>query len=161
VPADTKLKRLKVYVGLFAAQGHFEAGLNDFSAPPFTDESLLSAFGNRYGIYTLDFAAGSPGKALNIKYTPAQIFDPSFGNVTWQAATLHPPLILLHSLQSSNGQFSFIVSSELNALHDVEYSSSLYGPWLKLTNFVMTGADVIVSDPAPIGIARFYRVRTE
>ena len=161
VPADTKFTRLKIYLGLFAAQGHFEAGLNDFSAPPFTDDSLMSAFGNSYGVYTLDFAAATPGKALNIKYTSAQLFDPDFGNVTWQAATLHLPLLTLSNPQKSGNQFSFIVSSEFNAIHDVEYAPSLSGPWLNLTNFPGVTTDVLITDAAATASTRFYRVRLE
>jgi len=49
----------------------------------------------------------------------------------------------------------------LKAIHDVEYSSSLSGPWLKLTNFAGAIADVLIIDPAPTTLQRFYRVRLE
>jgi hypothetical protein len=161
VPADTTLKRLKVYLGIFAAQGYFEASLNDFSAPPFTDDSLSSAFNNSYGVYTLDFSTPSPGKVINIKYTSEQLFDPEFGNVTWQAATLHIPLIILRNAQYSAGAFSFVVTTEFNSMHKVEYSASLSGPWLQLTNFMGNTANVLITDLAAGGLTRFYRVRLE
>jgi len=112
-------------------------------------------------VYTLDFSAASPGKVLNVKYTSAQLFDPDFGNVTWQAATLHIKRLVLRNPQRQGNQFSFIVSSEFNAIHDVEYSTSLSGPWLPLTNFPGTTADVLITDSAAAALTRFYRVRLE
>jgi len=161
LPADTKPKRLKVYLGVFAARGHFEASLSDFSAPPFIDDSVTNLFGNNYATYTLDFSAASSNKTLVVKYTASQLFDPDFGNVTWQAATLHYPIIALRNPKKEGTQFSFLVQSELLKMHDVEYSLSLPGPWLNLTSFLGTGADVLIVDPEPIGQNRFYRVRTQ
>jgi hypothetical protein len=161
IPADTKLKRLKVYVGLFAARGHFEASLSDFSAPPFTDDSLTNLFGNGYRTYTLDFSAASSNKFLIVKYTAAELFDADFGNVTWQAATVHFPIITLLNPQKAGNQFSFMVRSELMKMHVVEYCTSLPGPWFTLTNFFGTGADVLITDPPPIAGTRFYRAHTE
>ena len=106
-------------------------------------------------------AVWTSGKALNIKYTSEQLFDPDFGNVTWQAATLHIKLLVLRNPQRQGSEFSFIVSSEFNAIHKVEYSSSLFGPWLQLTNFLGTTADVLITDPAATALTRFYRVRLE
>jgi hypothetical protein len=161
VPADTTRKRLKISLGLFGAQGRFEASLSDFSAPPFIDDSLSRIYGDTTGLYTLDFSASSSGKVLNVTYTSEQLFDPIYGNVTWQAATLRIPLIVLSNPQSSGAQFSFLVTSEFNAVHDVEYSSSLSGPWLNLTNFVGTAAGLLITDPAANDLKRFYRVRLE
>jgi len=59
------------------------------------------------------------------------------------------------------GHFSFIVSSDFKGIHDVEYSSSLSGPWLKLTNFSGPIADLLIIDPAPTALQRFYRARLE
>src|SRR5262245_14338584 len=44
-PADTNSRTLKVYVGLYGAQDHFQAHLGDFSAPAYIDTSLSSIFG--------------------------------------------------------------------------------------------------------------------
>jgi Big-like domain-containing protein len=88
VPADTSTRTLKVYVGLYGAQGDFQAYLSDFSAPAYTDMSLGSVFGNAYAVYTLNYAAASAGQTLTIKYTPKTLYDGDFGNVTLQAATL-------------------------------------------------------------------------
>src|SRR5206468_2781216 len=40
VPADTTVRRLKVYVGAFAAKGQFSAALGDNSAPAWSDVSI-------------------------------------------------------------------------------------------------------------------------
>ena len=56
---------------------------------------------------------------------------------------------------------AFVVNSEFNGIHAVEYSSSRYGPWLKLTNFLGTVGDAFITDPATVNLGRFYRVRLE
>jgi hypothetical protein len=87
-PADTTLRRLKIYAGLYGAQGNFQAYLSDFSAKPFTDTSLSNFFNNSYSVYTLDYTAASDGQSLIIRYRALNLFDQEFGNVTFQAATL-------------------------------------------------------------------------
>lgn len=161
VPADTKVKQLKLYLGLYAARGSIEAQLSDFSALPFADQSFTNVFGNSYAVYTFDFAAASPGKSLIVKYSAAELFDADFGNVTWQAATLHTPTIKLSNPQNASGQFSFFVTSEINATQAIEYCNLLPGPWLKLTNFTGNVVNLLAIDPAPTNSSRFYRVRTE
>jgi hypothetical protein len=100
-PADTTPRRLKVYVGLYGAQGNFQAFLSDFSAPAYTDASLNNVFANSYAVYTLDYAAASAGQNLIVQYRPLTLYDQDFGNVTLQAATLvgvsggTPPVIVL------------------------------------------------------------------
>ena len=87
-PADTNSRTLKVYVGLYGAQGHFQAYLGDFSAPAYSDTSLSSVFGSLYAVYTLNYTAASAGQTLAIKYSAKTLFDADYGNVTLQAATL-------------------------------------------------------------------------
>jgi len=87
-PADTTPRRLKVYVGLYGAQGNFQAFLGDFSAPAYTDTSLNDVYGNSYAVYTLDYAAASTGQNLIVQYRSLTLYDQDFGNVTLQAATL-------------------------------------------------------------------------
>ena len=91
VPADSQARTLKVYVGLYAAQGVFQAYLSDFSAPAFTDSSLSSFYDNLYAVYTLNYAAASAGQSLRVTYTAKTLFDADFGNVTLQAATFSGP----------------------------------------------------------------------
>jgi hypothetical protein len=93
VPATNVLRRLKVYVGLYAAQGCFTAKMSDWSAPPFIDSSLASAYGDNAAVYTLTFASTNPGANLVVTWTPMALFRLDWlhwdwGNVTWQAATL-------------------------------------------------------------------------
>jgi hypothetical protein len=88
VPADTNSRTLKVYVGLYGAQGNFQAWLSDFSAPAYTDTTLSNVFNNAYGAYTLTYAAASSGQTLHIRYRSLKLFDADFGNVTLQSATL-------------------------------------------------------------------------
>ncbi len=87
-PADTRLRTLKVYTGLYGAQANFEAFLTDFSGRAFTDTSLSNVFGNRYVVYTIDYAAASPGQRLIVRQTIGNAYDFTYGNVTLQAATL-------------------------------------------------------------------------
>jgi len=88
VPATNTLRRLKVYVGLYAAQARLDAGLTDFSALPYSDSSLFAPYQNGYAVYTFAFASTNPGTCLNITWTPVVLYDANFGNITWQAATL-------------------------------------------------------------------------
>jgi hypothetical protein len=88
LPADAVLRTVKVYVGLYGAQGSFQAYLSDFSAPAYTDESLEGVFDSDYGVYTLSYTAAGAGKTLNIRYRARQLYDGDFGNVTLQAVTL-------------------------------------------------------------------------
>src|SRR5439155_1734986 len=88
-PADTTGRRLKVFVGLYAAEGKFQAYLSDHSAPAYTDTSLRSSpYGNDFAVYTLDYRAASSGQTLTVEYTPKTLFDADYGNVSLEAATL-------------------------------------------------------------------------
>jgi hypothetical protein len=87
-PADTRSRTLKVYVGLYGAQGNFQAYLSDFSAPAYTDNSLGSIYNSIYAVYTLNYTATSTDQTLFIKYTAGAVYDADYGNVTLQAATL-------------------------------------------------------------------------
>src|SRR5437867_373809 len=81
-PADRTARRLRLYVGLYGARGRFEASLSDSSAAPFWDGTLESAFGNAYRVYTIHYAAASPGQSLAIRWTASTLFDEHYGNVT-------------------------------------------------------------------------------
>lgn len=99
-PASTSLRTLKVFVGVFAAQGHFEASLSDGSAPNYTEFSLINIRNGPGRVYTLQYAANSAGQTLRIRWTllTTRAAD---GNVTLQAAALsavganNPPLVTL------------------------------------------------------------------
>jgi hypothetical protein len=103
VPADTTPRTLKVYVGAFAARGHFEAALSDGSAPTYVDSSLVNQTGTGNGpsgTYTVNYSAGSAGQTLRIRWTVQLGFRAS-ANVTLQAAAMsvaganNPPSVTL------------------------------------------------------------------
>src|SRR5207247_1189939 len=87
-PADTSGRTLKVYVGLYGAEGKFQAYLSDHSAPAYTDTSLGSIYGNDPAVYILDYRAAASGQTLIVEYTARTLFDADYGNVSLEAATL-------------------------------------------------------------------------
>jgi len=87
-PADLARRRLKIYVWVYGAQGRFRASLSDVSAPPYDNSSLQNVFNVTSGIYTMDYAAASPGQVLTIKFTNADLHDALYGCVALEAATL-------------------------------------------------------------------------
>jgi len=95
VPAGRIRQQLKLYVGLYGAQGRLEAALSDGSGPPYYDSSLASAYNNAYAVYTLTFASRLPSANLEVRWTSTTLFDDAYGNVTWQAATLAPTTFLI------------------------------------------------------------------
>jgi hypothetical protein len=88
LPADTTTRTVKVYVGLYAAKGNFQAWLSDYSAKAYADTSLSNFFGNGYGAYTLNYRAASAGQSLTVRFTAKEAYDPDFANVTLQSVTL-------------------------------------------------------------------------
>jgi hypothetical protein len=111
VPADTTLRRLRVYVGAFEAQAQFEASLSDGSALPYSDSSIDINTNAPGGVYTLVFAANTNAQTLTVTYVVKREHDNKVGNVTWQAATLanvdsnNPPSATLIE-PSNNAVFS-------------------------------------------------------
>ena len=100
VPADTTVKTLKVYVGAYASQMHFEAALSDNSAPEYVDESFQNASDGPNRAYVLNFAAGSAGQKLVVRYW---VINSGGGNVTLQAAALREGAPLVELLKPING----------------------------------------------------------
>ena len=86
-PADTTSRTLKVYVGVFKAQGSFTATLSDKSATAYSDSSLSNAGAVSNGVYTLTYQAASANQTIIVTFTEASSFDPS-GYVSLQSATL-------------------------------------------------------------------------
>ncbi len=87
-PADTTPRTLKVYVGVYGAQGTMIAHLTDGSAVDYTDASILAGSGaHNNGVYTFTYHAASPGQKLLVTWTQASATD---GNVTLQGAALAP-----------------------------------------------------------------------
>lgn len=164
VPADTNSRTLRIYAGLYGAQGRFQAYLSDLSAPPFTDMSVSNVYGNSYVVYTITYAAASPGQTLKVLYSSANLFDTVYGNVTLQAGTLQGgppdlmPAYLLSPQYTTNG-FSFSVATQTNHNYTVEYTDSLNPTaWQTLTNFAGDGGTAGILDPNALATQRFYRV---
>jgi hypothetical protein len=106
-PADGNSRTLKVYVGLYGAEGKFQAYLSDYSAPAYTDTSLRGAtvYDNAYSNYTLNYKAVTSGQFLTVVFTARTLFDADYGNVSLEAATLStaslptnaPPTVAINS----------------------------------------------------------------
>lgn len=162
VPATNALRRLKVYVGLYGEQARMDAWLSDWSAVPYTDSSLSSAYHSGYAVYTFLYRSTNAGATLNVRWSPEIIYDPFYGNATWQAATLSlpptpPGLNVLDSL--SSGEFDFSFLTETGANYTVWCSDSLSpANWQMLTNFPGTGGSITVSNFVTNTTARFFRV---
>ncbi|MFN0277202.1 MAG: peptidoglycan DD-metalloendopeptidase family protein [Pyrinomonadaceae bacterium] len=86
-PANTTPRTLKMYLGLYAATGRFEASLSDGSDLTYIDTSLSNSGSSSNAVYTLNYRAASAGQTLTIRWTANTIFN-QFGNVTLQGATL-------------------------------------------------------------------------
>jgi hypothetical protein len=164
VPAQTTSRRLKVYVGLYGAQGTFQAFLSDSSAPAYTDMSLDSVYDNLYAVYTLDYAAASSGQNLIIRYLLTRPYDVDYGNVTWQAVTLSggnlPPMpVTIINPMISESRFSFSFETEVNRTYAVQYTVSLAPTnWLTFTNLAGDGTTAHITDTSAGDSQRFYRV---
>ena len=163
VPATNLPRRLKVYAGLYRAQGRLDAWLSDFSAVPYSDSSVVRPDSNRRAVYTLVFASANPGANLVITWTPAAVFDPFFGNLTWQAATLwqQPPQPVLQVVSPPPvpNEFALSFYAQTAANYTVQYVDALGSTnWQGLTNFSGPGADALVADPLMGLTQRFYRV---
>jgi hypothetical protein len=121
--ADTNSRTLRIYVGLYGAEGKIQASLSDLSAAAFTDTSLKSVYGNDYGVYTLDYEAASAGQTLTVRYTSRNLFDADYGNITLQAATLSgasapvtaPPVVMV-TKPANNANFTPAATIAIEAL---------------------------------------------
>ena len=112
VPADTTTRKLKVYVGSYAALGRFTATLSDGGS--YSSLAVDNLSNGPSGIYTLTYAAGLPNQTLTVTFTVETQYDKhttAVGNVTLQAAALcfatnnNPPTIAIIS-PARNSNFS-------------------------------------------------------
>jgi hypothetical protein len=93
VPADTRLRILKVYVGVYSGQGEINASLSDSSASPYVDSSLSYNGNGVSRAYVINYAANSAGQSLRVNWTlkKKQGGATQSPNVTLQAAALITP----------------------------------------------------------------------
>ncbi len=90
-PADTTVRRLRVFVGQLNAQGQLDASLSDNSAPAVSDHSYTSTNGVAVNVtYILTYAASSPGQHLTVSWT---VLSNPLGNITLQSASLQAPIV--------------------------------------------------------------------
>ena len=90
VGADTTQKVLKVYAGAWNAQVQFEATLSDGSAAAYVNDDLDDFGAGEASVYTIRFAADSPGQMLTVRIYSIALNDPD-GNCTLMGATLGVP----------------------------------------------------------------------
>jgi hypothetical protein len=138
VPADTTMKTLKVYVGAYAAQMHFEAGLSDNSAPPYVDESFENPADGPNRIYTLNFAASSAGQRLTVRFWVMTNLG-QWDNVTLQAAVLREAAPLLELIKPVSGSIFYPASD------GIQFRASTISPFTIPANQVrlfLNDADV-------------------
>jgi uncharacterized protein YjbI with pentapeptide repeats len=84
VPADTTQRTLTVYTSAHWATGTLTATLSDGSAQPYTQDLVGStAFpsfgGNSPGVFTINYAAASPGQHLTVNLVETAANCPQFG----------------------------------------------------------------------------------
>ena len=91
VPADTQLRRLRLYVTAHEGTGTLMASLSDASAPTYVQDLGNNITQNLPGTYQIDYAADSAGKVLNVSYVLTQKGTTQFANVAIFAASLTIP----------------------------------------------------------------------
>ncbi|HXT36578.1 MAG TPA: hypothetical protein VN837_13465, partial [Chloroflexota bacterium] len=69
-----------------SGQANLTASLSDGSAPPYSDSSMASFFGNRMQEYTFTYHAASPGQSLHLAFTLLNNYGA--GTISLAAATL-------------------------------------------------------------------------
>lgn len=165
LPASRQSRLVKIYAGLFAARGNFQAYLSDASAPPFCDTTLVNIYNNAYRVYTLNYAAASSNQSLTIHYTALNSHDTVSGNITLQAATLSlGPVPLAETITitdpiKTDELFSFTFPTDAGAAYQVFRTDCLQPPdWTLLTNFVGDGNVQLITDSESTATNRFYRV---
>jgi hypothetical protein len=85
-PADTSVRRLRVYVGQLQATGQIDVSLSDNSAPSVSDASHAAGATPVNVEYIITYAASSPGQTLTVQWT---VNNANFGGtITLQSATL-------------------------------------------------------------------------
>lgn len=164
VPADSNLRTLNIYVGAYAARGHFLAYLSDFSAKPYIDSSVYDTnWASQYAVYSINYRASSPGQQLTVIYRCSELLDEIWGNLTLQAATLQGalPVYIINPMKiGSDFVFSFL--TQPNYSYAVQEADSLPPlSWGTTTNLPGTGGMVTVTNHNATGTQRFYRVQTQ
>jgi len=165
--ASATRRQARVYAGVYGGQGHFQAWLSDFSTAAYHDHSLSNFFDSSYRLFTLDYAAASPGQSLIIRYVAEKLFDGDFGNVTLQAVTLQggevppSPVQILNPVMSG-GSLQFSFQSVEGRMYEAQWRDALdTGLWQTFATVAGTGGLLTVTNWNANGVERFYRVETK
>jgi hypothetical protein len=163
VPATDYRRCLKLYVGLSYARCRLDAWLSDFSAVPYSDASISEPDNDGNAVYNLTFASANRGANLVVTWTPVESFNPFYGNLSWQAATLSgqptAPVLRVIEPPPAPNQFALAFYADKGSNYVVQYVGALgSNNWQTLTNFSGTGADTLVTDRGLGASRRFYRV---
>jgi len=157
VAADATPKLLKVYAGAWNARIHFDASLSDGSAAPFVDESLDDVGAGAAAVYTVRFAANSPGQTLTIHVLAIALHDPN-GNCTLMSAALGTPFNGTGTLNSTG---TFLATGEVV---DLTGEGTLDWAHWGLANEIDYNHKAVVvpqiSDVTPIGLNPVTQVGT-
>ncbi len=86
VPADTTSRTVKLYIGVWKAQGLLKATITG-SNVTYKNASLENISAASNGVYTLAYQGTAAGQKLTLTFTVQKSFD-RFGNVTLQSAAL-------------------------------------------------------------------------
>ena len=89
--ADTTIRSITLYLGVWRAQGRLTATLSDGSSPLYEDTSLQSQLDYAPGVYVLSYRASTADQVLAITWTTAKEFG--HGGVILQGAALSLPYI--------------------------------------------------------------------
>jgi hypothetical protein len=165
VPADTTMRQLKVYGGMYGVKANFQAYLGDASAPAFTDTSLDFIYDSADALFTLDYAAASPNQRLHVRYRTLGVYDMDYGNVGLESVALRgppgPKLLQLLNPVWVNGECKFSFVTDAGKTYDVEYADTLVPQsWQMLTNVLGTGTPAEITDANTTSSQRFYRARS-
>ena len=162
VPADKTPRQLKVYCGLYGAHGNFQAFLTDASAPAFTETSMDTVYDSYASVFTIDYAAASPGQKLVVRFRSANVYDMTYGNVALQSVTLRGPReepVRIIDAQREGATFRLSFATELGRNYAVEFSEALSsGNWLAFTNFPGSGETITVHHENASSTQGYYRV---
>jgi hypothetical protein len=166
-PADTSPRTLRLYVGAYAARGRLLAYLSDFSARPYVDVSVYDAsWDSEYAVYSIVYAAASPGQHLNVTYRSRELLDGAWGNVTLQAATLSGGSLLfpvtIFDPVRSGPHFRFSFASQSGRTYAVEATDAVSpADWTNVATVPGTGSTVTVTNHNATPGQLFYRVLTQ
>jgi hypothetical protein len=161
VPADTTLRTLKVYVGGWSSTGTLTAHLSDTSAVDYVDSSFSSPSASYWAVYTITYAAISPGQTLVVRWqmTGGQ----AGGNITLQAATLQTGGVeapRISSVYRAGSKPGLSWTSDLGTTYVVYKSTNLLTGWIAqpLTNIVGDGTAKTFIDAAAVERSACYRL---